>query len=100
MNTDPACDAIFEQLGWLPAKLSYLEKADKTRYNGLEFFFDAIDETTHFYAPERCQITAFVQTQYQELREKVYRDEMTGCKDAAAEMQKRCEEEWVAAGLG
>lgn len=99
VNTDPACDAIFESLGWLPAKLSYLEKADRDRYNGLGFFFDAIDETTHYYAPERCQITAFVQTQYTELREKVYRDEMTG-KDAAAEMQKRCEEEWVAAGLG
>jgi ABC-type glycerol-3-phosphate transport system substrate-binding protein len=99
VNTDPACDAIFEQLGWLPAKLSYLETADRDRYNGLSFFFDALEEANSWHAPERCQITAFVQTQYQELREKVFRDEMTGA-EAAAEMQERCDQEWQAAGLG
>ena len=98
-NTDPACDAIFTQLGWLPAKKSYLETANQERYNGLKFFFDALDEANSWQAPERCQITAFVQTQYGELREKVYREEMTGA-EAAAEMQKRCNDEWKAAGLG
>ena len=33
-----------------------------------------------------------------ELREQVYRDEMTG-KDAAAELQTRADAEWAAQGL-
>ena len=98
VNTDAACDVIFRQVGWLPARIPYLEAVDPATYPGLEFYFQSIEETTDWHTPARCPITAFVQTQYVELREKVYRDEMTGV-EAAEEFQKRCDEEWKAAGF-
>jgi hypothetical protein len=49
-------------------------------------------------SPARCPITSFVSNQYQELREKVFRDEMTAA-DAAAEFQARCDAEWDLQGF-
>jgi ABC-type glycerol-3-phosphate transport system substrate-binding protein len=98
MNTTPACDVMFQELGWLPALKPYLATVDQTTYPGLEFYFKSVDEATAWHTPARCPITGFVQTQYVELREAVYRDEMTGA-EAAEEFQKRCEEEYKAAGF-
>ncbi len=98
VNIDAACDLIFQQVGWLPARIPYLEKVDPATYPGLEFYFRSIDEATDWQTPAGCRITGFVQTQYVELREKVFRDEMTGL-EAAEEFQKRCEDEWIAAGF-
>ncbi len=58
----------------------------------------APDEVTEWIIGRRCPIHGFVQTQYVELREQVYRDAMTG-KDAAAELQTRADAEWAAQGL-
>lgn len=98
VNTNAACDVIFQQVGWLPALTPYLETVDPTTYPGLEFYLNSIDEATDWHTPARCPITGYVQTQYIELRELVYRDEMTGA-EAAEEFQKRCEEEYKAAGF-
>jgi ABC-type glycerol-3-phosphate transport system substrate-binding protein len=98
VNTKPACDVIFEQVGWLPALKPYLETVDPATYPGLEFYLKSVDEATDWHTPARCPITGFVQTQYVELREAVYRDQMTGA-EAAEEFQKRCEEEYKAAGF-
>jgi hypothetical protein len=47
----------------------------------------------------RCPIQPFVNTQYQELREQVFRDLMTP-QAAADELQARALAEWEAQGLG
>jgi len=98
VNTEAVCDLIFTVVGWLPALKPYLEKVDPTTYPGLDFYLRSINEATDWHTPARCPITGYVQTQYIELREAVYRDEMTG-SDAAAEFQKRCETEYKAAGF-
>jgi maltose-binding protein MalE len=98
MNTNTCCDALYEVHGWLPGLRPYLETVDPSVYPGLEFFFRSMDETTDWHEIARCPITEFVDTQYHELYERVYRDEMTGA-EAAAELQRRSEEEYEAAGF-
>ena len=98
VNTKEACDLIFKVVGWLPALKPYLETVDPKTYNGLEFYMQSVKEATDWHTPARCPITGFVQTQYIELREAVYRGQMTG-KQAAEEMQRRCEAEYKAAGF-
>ncbi|MEM7539265.1 MAG: hypothetical protein AAF639_44320 [Chloroflexota bacterium] len=97
-NTNEACDIIFENAGWLPGLKGYLDTVDPETYPGLKFYFDSIDEATEWSSPARCPMTDFSRTQWNELRERVYRDELTA-EAAAAELQKRLTDEWAALGL-
>jgi maltose-binding protein MalE len=99
LNTNEACDIIFNNVGWLPGLTPYLETVDPAAYPGLPFYFDSIEQATEWSSPARCPITSFVGTTYQQLREAQYREEMTSA-EAAAEFQRRVEEEWVNAGFG
>lgn len=99
LNTDAACDLIFKQVGWLPAYIPYLDGVDPSTYPGLDFYFRSIHEADEIHPLTICPVTNFAETNYNELAEKVYRDEMTG-SEAAAEFQKRCEDEYKAAGFG
>lgn len=98
LNTNTACGIIFDNVGWLPGLRSFLETVDPSTYPGLDFYFRSIEEADEFSSPARCPITAFVSTQYVQLRESHYRDEISAA-DAAAEFQKRCEDEYRAAGF-
>ena len=99
LTTKPACDLVFSQVGWLPAFKPYIDATDPSAYPGLDFYFKSVAEATEMEAPANCPITAYVQATYDELNEKVYRDEMTG-EQAAAEFQSRVEAEWTAQGFG
>ncbi|MHB0874522.1 MAG: extracellular solute-binding protein [Anaerolineae bacterium] len=46
MMTDAACDIIYNGLGWLPSRKSYLEKADLSKYKGLDWFVNSTSEAT------------------------------------------------------
>jgi hypothetical protein len=98
LNSEVACNLMFTDVGWLPALKSFIAKTDPSAYPGLKFYFDSVNQATEWSSPARCPITNFVSQQYQELREKVYRDQMKST-DAAAEFQARCEKEWKAQGL-
>lgn len=97
--SNAAMDIIFKEVGWVVGRKSYLATVDPNTFPGLDFYLKAPDEATEWIIGRRSPIHNFVQTQYQELREKVYRDTMSA-KDAAAEMQKRADAEWKAQGLG
>jgi len=98
LNTNTACDMIFKGVGWLPGLIPYLQTVDTSAYPGLQFYFDSVEEADEWSSPARCPITSFVSNQYQELREAVYREQMTAA-EAAAEFQARCEAEWAAQGF-
>jgi hypothetical protein len=98
LNTKPALDVIFEQVGWIHGVLSWLETVDKNAYPGLAFYIDAPEQATDFILGRRCPIQPFVVAQYQELREQVYRDLMDP-QAAADELQARALAEWEAQGL-
>lgn len=97
--SDDAMDIIFKEVGWVVGRKSYISKVDPNTFPGLDFYLKAATEANEWIIGRRSPIHNFVQTQYQELREKVYRDTMPA-KDAAAEMQKRADAEWKAQGLG
>ena len=63
-----------------------------------DFYIDATEQVTDWLVGRRNPIYSYVTTQYGELREAVYREEMTST-DAAEELQLRAETEWEAQGL-
>jgi hypothetical protein len=77
LNTIEACDAIFQNIGWLPALKSYIAQADPTAYPGLDFYFKSVTDANDWRGPEPCPITEFINTAFVELHEKVDRDELT-----------------------
>lgn len=98
LNTNEACDIIFTNSGFLPGLLGYLDTVDENIYPGLKFYFDSQDTADEWSSPARCPMTDYSRTQWNELRESVFRDEMTA-EAAAAEFQTRLETEWEALGL-
>jgi maltose-binding protein MalE len=98
-QTPTALDIILKEVGWIHGVKSWLANVDKNTYPGLDFYIDAATQVTEWTIGRRCPINDFVITQYQELREQVYRDLMKP-EDAAAELQTRAEAEWQAQGLG
>lgn len=99
IQSEYVCNLIFDKIGWLPAYLPYFEKADKQKYPGLDFYFNSVQEATFWGPFIRNEIQSFVETQYQQAREAVFRGEMTGAQ-AAAQLQEECEKEWKQAGFG
>jgi multiple sugar transport system substrate-binding protein len=93
-STDMAADVMWKEVGWLPPRKSYVGKVKSDEYPGLKFYLDSVNEATD-WTPNfrRSPIHGYIQSQYQELRESVYRDNMSA-EDAAAELQKRVDTEW------
>ena len=99
LNTDAACKVIFDANGWLPSKLPFIKTVDPDTYPGLSFYLVDIEQTTDWLrGGRRCPIYWFVQGVFAELREAVYRDQMTA-EEAVAELQQRALDEWEAQGL-
>jgi maltose-binding protein MalE len=99
LNTDPAMDEIYEATGWLPGRIPYLATVDTSIYPGLDFYFKSMEETTDWHEISRCPITEFVETEFALAYEAQFRGEKTAA-EAAADLQRRCEEEYKAAGFG
>lgn len=98
MQSQVACDAFFNNLGWLPSITSYYDTVDASKYPGLDFYFKSAVEADEIYAPARCEITDFASNEFLSLKDQVNRDMMTPA-EAAAELQRRCTEEYEAAGF-
>lgn len=93
-----ALDIIFKEVGWITGILSWLPTVDAKAYPGLDFYIGATEQVDEWIVGRRCPIHWFITNQCAELREQVFRGNMTG-KDAAAELQTRAETEWKAQGL-
>jgi multiple sugar transport system substrate-binding protein len=98
LNTTPAYDVLFKVCGFLPASKAYIESFDASKAPGLDFYFQSAKEATEWHSPEQCPIVNFVGKTFQEVREKVFRDEVTP-ENAASDLQTRCEEEYKNAGI-
>ncbi len=98
LNTPTAMSIIFDNTGWLPGQPAFVDTIDPSAYPGLDFYFRSVNEATEWSSPARCPITQFASQQYQQLREAHFREEMTAA-EAAAEFQRRCEEEYRNAGF-
>ncbi len=98
LNTDVAQNIILAEVGWIFGRKSYLAKIDPKTYPGLDFYLAAADNVDEWLVGRRCPIHWFIAGQYGELREKVYRGDMTAA-EAATELQRRALDEWDAQGL-
>ncbi|MEN8172337.1 MAG: substrate-binding domain-containing protein [Chloroflexota bacterium] len=98
LHSDSAMDIVFEENGWIFGKKSWLATLDKNTFPGLPFYVDATDQATEWITGRRCPLHWYVTSQSGELRERVYREEMTSA-EAVAELQARAEAEWEAQGL-
>jgi ABC-type glycerol-3-phosphate transport system substrate-binding protein len=99
LQTKPVHDIIFNDIGWLPAFKPYFEQADPQKFPGLDFYFNSINEATYWgpYAPN--EIENFVYQKFIEVREAVFRDELTAA-EGAAKLQDDAVKEWEASGFG
>ncbi len=82
---------IYQELGWLPARKSFLASVDVSKYPGLDWYIQSALDNDVLGAIETNPITGITADTWYELREKVYFGDMTA-KEAVAEMQKRCDE--------
>ncbi len=98
LSTKAACQVIFDTVGWLPGIPSFVETIDKNKYPGLPFFMDSVKEANEWSTPARCPVTPFAEQVWIEVREKVYRGELSAA-DAARQMQERCANELQNLGL-
>lgn len=98
LQTDGWCDLIFENIGWLPAYKPYFDNAQTDKFPGLQFYFDSVTEATDWGPHIICEIEVFVRQKYRELREQVFRGELTGA-EAAAALQDAAVKEYQAAGF-
>lgn len=94
-----ALDIIFNEVGWLTGKISYLETIDADAFPGLAFYIDSVDEVDEWLVGRRSPIHWFVAGEWDTLKEQVYRD-LISPQEAVAELQKRAVDEWEAQGLG
>ncbi len=97
-NTVKACEIIFEEVGWIHGVNDFLPTIDADAYPGLRFYIDTIPEVEEWHLLRRCPIHWFMYDQQSEVREQVYRDNMSP-EEGAAELQRRAEAEWAAQGL-
>jgi ABC-type glycerol-3-phosphate transport system substrate-binding protein len=95
---DSALDVLFKQIGWIVGKKSFLEKVDTNAYPGLQWYFDNADKASVNISLRRSPLHGFVWGQIPEVREMMYRGQITPAQ-ACEELQKRADTEWKNQGL-
>ncbi len=98
LQTKSCNDIIFDNIGWLPAYIPYFEQSDPSAYPGLDFYFQSVTDATQWDSFVRNPIFSFLEQKYVDVREAVYRGEMTGA-EAAAKLQDEAVKEYKAAGF-
>lgn len=90
-NSDEACDIIYESLGWLPARKSYVENRDVSNYSGLDFFIESSLDNDEYGSIVTDPITGITAQTWYDLREEHYFGDITA-EQAVAQMQETCTE--------
>ncbi len=85
-----AADVMYEGLGFLPARKSYLEGKDVSKYPGLDWFIESALDNDVLGAIATNPITGVTANQWYALREEVYFGDMTA-QEAVTQMQEECD---------
>ncbi len=91
LNTDTACDIIFNAVGWLPSRKSFLAKANISKYRGLDWFVKSATESNEMHAVINDPLTSVTGKKFGEATEAVIYGSKTpeqAAKDMQDEMTK------------
>lgn len=94
LNTDTACDVIFNAIGWLPSRKSYMAKANISKYRGLDWFVKSATETNEMHAVVNDPLTAVTSKKFGEATQAVIYGSKTpeqAAKDMHDELNKELE---------
>ncbi len=90
--SDPALDIIFEEIGWLTARKSYLSKVNVNRYRGLDFYVKSVTQADEMWEATVDPIDGFFDEHWHSTVDDVLNGR-TSAKSALAELQRACTEE-------
>ncbi len=85
-NTEKGAQMIYDGLGWLSARKSFLEKVDTSKYPGLDWFVKSALENDEFGGITVNPVESFCSDTWTQLREQVYFHKMT-VEEAVAKFQ-------------
>jgi ABC-type glycerol-3-phosphate transport system substrate-binding protein len=94
LNTDTACDVIFNSIGWLPSRKSYMARADISKYRGLDWFVKSATESNELHAVVNDPLTAVTSKKFGEATQAVIYGSKTpeqAAKDMQDELTKELE---------
>ena len=91
-TNDVLCNHIYDRLGWLPARKSYISGKDVSNYPGLDWYIESALDNDVLGAIVVNPITGITASAWYRLREEVYFGDKS-VEEAVAQMQKECDEE-------
>jgi len=92
LNTDTACDTIFNAIGWLPSRKSYMAKANISKFRGLDWFVRSATETNEMHAVVNDPLTGVTYNRFVEATDAVIYGSKTP-EQAAKDMQDQMSKE-------
>jgi multiple sugar transport system substrate-binding protein len=98
LTTDKAIDIIFKGVGWMGASKSYIEKADTSAYQGLDYYFNSIKEMTDPRGMDVDPIEGFTGTRWNEVVQQVTFGQL-GAPEAAKTLQEALTKELQERGI-
>jgi multiple sugar transport system substrate-binding protein len=92
LNTDTACDIIFNGIGWLPSRISYMTRADISKYRNLDWFVNSATDTNEMHAVVNDPLTGVTYNRFVEATDAVIYGTKTP-EQAAKDMQDQLTKE-------
>ncbi|NLE44139.1 MAG: extracellular solute-binding protein [Chloroflexi bacterium] len=93
ITSDDGCTLLYNRIGYLPARASFLETVDGTRHHGLQWWLDTAKTATEFPVPTKDPLSGWNYQQWVVARERIYRHEV-GVEEAMTEWQRLATEEY------
>jgi multiple sugar transport system substrate-binding protein len=85
-------DIVFDQTGWLGPRISWNQKLDVSKYQGLDFYIKSITEADELRPSEGCPVSNFVGNQWTTTVDAVNFGDKTP-EQAGLDMQTLCTDE-------
>jgi ABC-type glycerol-3-phosphate transport system substrate-binding protein len=90
--TDQALNIVFENIGWLTARKSWLTKVDASKYRGLDFYVKSVTQADEMWEAPVNPIDGFFGEKWNAALGDVLNGKV-GAKSALADLQRACTEE-------
>ncbi|NLE45998.1 MAG: extracellular solute-binding protein, partial [Chloroflexi bacterium] len=76
VTSHDGCSIIYNNIGYLPARASFLETVDGSKYHGLQWWLDGAKNATEFPVVTKDPLSEWNKMQWVVARERIYRHEV------------------------